>query len=163
MQQCENSYKPRPQQPVAKRPPARRRVRGGEGGGAMNSTTVARSELSLCECESAGEQVSERKCVRCRERVCVCVCLRVHAFVKRERESLRWCGKSQCSVFKEKDTACLAPLPLRGLYHYRGLTLWTIPSFPPPPLLPSHLPLKGTPVRVKAKTTDLALVNRATG
>lgn len=157
MQQCENSYKPRPQQPVAKRPPARRRER--EGGGAVNSTTVARSELSLCECESAGEQVSERKCVRYRECVCVYACTRL----SKERESLRWCRKSQCSVFKEKDTACLAPLPLRGLYHYRGLTLWTIPSFPPPSLLPSHLPLKGTPVRVKAKTTDLALVNRATG
>lgn len=162
MQQCENSHKPRPQQPVAKRQPARRRERGGEGGGAMNSTTVARSELSLCECESAGEQVSERKCVRCRK--CVCVFARARVCQKeRERESLCWCGKSQCSVFKEKDRACLAPLPLRGLYHYRGLTLWTIPSFPPPPLHPSHLPLKGTPVRVKAKTTDLALVNRSAG
>lgn len=155
MQQCENSYKPRPQQPVAKRPPARRRERGG---GAMNSTTVARSELSLCECESAGEQVSERKCVRCRERVCVCVCLRVHAFVKRERESLRWCGESQCSVFKEKDTACFAPLPLRGLYHYRGLTLWTIPSFPPPALT---LAFEGN--TCARESQDLALVNRATG
>lgn len=79
-------------------------------------------------------RTSEREKVCEVQRESVCVCLRVHAFVKRERESLRWCGENQCSVFKEKDTACLAPLPLRGLYHYRGLTLWTIPSFPPPAL-----------------------------
>lgn len=73
--------------------------RGGEGGGAMNSTTVARSELSLCECESAGEQVSERKCVRCRERVCVFA--RARVCQKRERVCAG-AGKASAVFLKRK-------------------------------------------------------------
>lgn len=159
MQQCENSYKPRPQQPVAKRPPARRRERGGEGGGAMNSTTVARSELSLCECESAGEQVSERKCVRCRERVCVCVCACTRLSKERERVCAG-AGKAS-AVFLKRKTQPASLLCLSVDYTTTGDSPFGL--FRRLRLLPSHLPLKGTPVRVKAKTTDLALVNRATG
>lgn len=74
----------------------------------------------------------EKVCEVQRESVCVCVCACTRLSKERERVCAG-AGKTS-AVFLKRKTACLAPLPLRGLYHYRGLTLWTIPSFPPPAL-----------------------------
>lgn len=79
--------------------------------------------------------------------VCVCLTQRERVCVPVQEEP-----GSQCSVFKENDTSSL--LCLSADYTTTGDS---------PFGLFRRFRLPGTPVRARAKTTDLALVNRASG